>query len=277
VLPELLALNPQALQHINQTGERMRELRDYMDEQTDICAKKALLRRGDARVLSVEALQNMPRALRMRLLHRAVSEAAGARKDIAGTHLSDVEQLLWKQSGRRVDLPYGIVARRVYDEIVLESRRREDRQPECLEVDPGQLLEGEEVVLSISGAQFRCRVFPFYGNVAKIPRKVYTKWLDYDKIKGKFSIRTRRAGDFFILDAAGHRKKLVDYFVDEKIPAHLRDHYLLVTQASRVLWVVGGRMGFDAGVTKDTRRVLEMTCLEPSQLRTEGGTHHGLQ
>jgi tRNA(Ile)-lysidine synthase len=260
-----------------------------MDAQTELSEKEALDIRGDERALSVDALLSMPRALRMRLLHRAVSGAAGAKKDISGAHLCDVEQLLWKQSGRRVDLPYGLVAKRVYGEIVFCPRELESREagvqenennlrePEFLEVEPEQLLGENAVILSVSGAQFRCRVFPFHGNIAKIPRKVYTKWLDYDKIKGKFSIRTRRAGDFFILDAAGHRKKLADYFVDEKIPAHLRDHYLLVTQASRVLWVVGGRMGFDAGVTKDTRRVLEMTCLEPSQLRTEGGTHHGLQ
>jgi tRNA(Ile)-lysidine synthase len=92
---------------------------------------------------------------------------------------------------------------------------------------------------------------------------MYTKWFDYDKIKDSFSIRTRSAGDYFILDDRGHRKKLADYFVDAKIPADKRDQYLLMTQGAKVLWIVGGRMGYDAGVTKDTRRILEMTYREP--------------
>jgi tRNA(Ile)-lysidine synthase len=94
---------------------------------------------------------------------------------------------------------------------------------------------------------------------------MYTKWFDYDKIKDNFSIRTRKSGDFFILDDKRHRKKLADYFIDEKIPADQRDKYLLVAKGSEVLWIIGGRMSHDAGITKDTRLVLEMTWAEPAQ------------
>jgi tRNA(Ile)-lysidine synthase len=97
------------------------------------------------------------------------------------------------------------------------------------------------------------------GKTAKIPRKMYTKWFDYDKIRDNFYIRTRKSGDFFILDDRGHRKKMADYFIDEKIPADQRDKYLLIAQGSKVLWIIGGRMSFDAGVTQDTRLILEMT------------------
>jgi tRNA(Ile)-lysidine synthase len=268
VLPELVAINPQALRHINRTGERMRELRDYMEEETDGCLGRALQDGGDAKRLSVEALTELPRALRLRLIHRAVGEAAGAKKDITTAHLEEIEQLLWKQSGRQVDLPGGIVAKRVYGEIVLMAARSKERcpadgQPVNLEVQTGQFLGGEAVTLALVQGEFCCRVFPFNGNFAKIPRKMYTKWFDYDKIKDSFSIRTRSAGDYFVLDDEGHRKKLADYFVDEKIPADKRDQYLLMTQGAKVLWIVGGRMGYDAGVTKDTRRVLEMTYREP--------------
>jgi tRNA(Ile)-lysidine synthase len=114
-------------------------------------------------------------------------------------------------------------------------------------------------------------VFPFYGKIAKIPQKMYTKWFDYDKINDNFAIRTRRPGDFFTLDDAGHRKKLADYFIDEKIPADQRDRYLLVAQESKVLWIAGGRMGYDAKVTKDTRMVLEMTYSGSGKMLTEGG------
>ena len=44
---------------------------------------------------------------------------------------------------------------------------------------------------------------------------MYTKWFDYDKIKDSLAIRNRRKGDYFVLDAAGHHKKLEDYFVNE--------------------------------------------------------------
>ena len=87
------------------------------------------------------------------------------------------------------------------------------------------------------------RIFPFDGKVSEIPQKMYTKWLDYDKIKFGFSIRTRRNQDYFVMDAVGHRKKLSDYFINQKIPAEERDATLLIADGSQILWIVGGRMG----------------------------------
>ena len=33
----------------------------------------------------------------------------------------------------------------------------------------------------------------------EIPKKPYTKWFDYDKMKKGFEIRTRKAGDYIIV------------------------------------------------------------------------------
>jgi tRNA(Ile)-lysidine synthase len=268
VLPELTALNSQAILHINRTAERMRDIRDYMDAETDALLEKCLKKGENGYSLSVGELNRMQHAVRMRVLHDAISAAAGARKDIAAVHIEAVEQLLYKQSGRSVDLPYGITARRVYEEIEIKAGAGENFRSAAKEetvVDIGQLSEEKPLIIELPGAGLTCRLFRFIGKTAKIPRKMYTKWFDYDKIKDNFSIRTRKSGDFFILDDKGHRKKLADYFIDEKIPADQRDKYLLVAKGSEVLWIIGGRMSHDAGITKDTRLVLEMTWAEPAQ------------
>ena len=53
--------------------------------------------------------------------------------------------------------------------------------------------------------------------------------------------RYRRQGDFAVLPN-GNRKKLSDYFIDEKIPKHLRDSIPLLSIGSQILWVVGYRV-----------------------------------
>ncbi len=88
---------------------------------------------------------------------------------------------------------------------------------------------------------------------------MYTKWFDYDKIKNGIFIRSRRPGDYFIMDAGGHRKKLKDYLTDEKVPDTERDRLLLLAEESRILWITGRRMGYGAQVTEDTRTILEVT------------------
>ena len=214
----------------------------------------------------MQGLQQLPKALRMRVLHEAVAETAQKRKDITGAHLEAVADLLEKQTGRRVDLPYGIVAKREYDAIVLQKDPMESVENERPEIQISQewleacLDRGDHCIVptGIQGESFALRIFQFNGNIGEIPRKMYTKWFDYDKIRDGFSIRTRRKQDYFVFDGEGHRKKLADYFINEKVSADRRDKIWLVAQDAQIHWIVGGRMGADCMVDAKTKIVLEL-------------------
>ena len=170
-----------------------------------------------------------------------------------------VADLLEKQTGRYVKLPYGLTATRVYNVIEIMEKRKETEKI-CLPIDtdrlPENLLAGEW--------KFSFKKFLYDGNTDKIPRKMYTKWFDYDKIKDSLAIRNRRKGDYFVLDAAGHHKKLEDYFVNEKIPASHRDEQLLLAGEDEIFWIVGGRMAYGTGISDATRWVLEITASNSS-------------
>ena len=170
-----------------------------------------------------------------------------------------VAELLEKQTGRYVKLPYGLTATRVYNVIEIMGKRKETEKI-CLPIDtdrlPENLLAGEW--------KFSFKKFLYDGNTDKIPRKMYTKWFDYDKIKDSLAIRNRRKGDYFVLDAAGHHKKLEDYFVNEKIPASHRDEQLLLAGEDEIFWIVGGRMAYGTGISDATRWVLEITASNSS-------------
>ena len=68
------------------------------------------------------------------------------------------------------------------------------------------------------GYEIRTRLLENNFQNEEIPKKMYTKWMDYDKIKGTMQLRTRQEKDFLVLSADGRKKKLKKYFVDEKIP-----------------------------------------------------------
>ena len=95
-----------------------------------------------------------------------------------------------------------------------------------------------------------------WNNKEKITNEVYTKCLDYDKIKFSLQLRTRREGDYLVVDCRGHRKKLNRYFIDEKIPGRRRDEMLLLADGDHIVWVVGGRISEEYKVTETTRNVL---------------------
>ena len=90
----------------------------------------------------------------------------------------------------------------------------------------------------------------------KIEEKKYTKWMDYDKIEKNPYIRTRRTGDYMVINAQGNTKKLNRCMIDEKIPSEYRDSIPLIACGKEILWMVGSRMNERYKINPQTRKVL---------------------
>ena len=289
ILPQLLRLNDRAVEHINQSAEQLSELRDYMEQGKRQVKDQVVLEDGVS--LRISKLLELHPALQKELILDAVAQTAGSRKDITAGHVKSVLDLCEKQSGREVHLPYGIVARRDFDCLVLaiedaktERLKRTCRTlveergvtgDSCLVVNEEQLVElaqadGTEVLevpLGTSDETLQIKVFSYHGENLKFLENPYTKWMDYDKIRHGFCIRTRQSGDYFIGDSQGHHKKLKQYFTEEKISVSERNARWLLAQDSLVLWLVGGRISEHLKVTDETKLVVEITY--------QGGTEDG--
>ena len=99
----------------------------------------------------------------------------------------------------------------------------------------------------------------------KIPENKYTKWFDYDKIKGTLSVRTRRTGDYYTLKD-GRKKTVKSFMIDAKIPREDRDKIPLLAEGQHVLWIVGYRISEFYKVTDETKRILQVSM--------DGGKEH---
>ena len=254
VLPELIQMNPQAVQHMQTAMEQLQQVRDYLEEETVSLEKKFISGERKNVKLDTDGLAELSQAVRMRLIRKAVWKAAGACKDITAAHLQAVADLLEKQTGRYVKLPYGLTATRVYNVIEIMGKRKETEKI-CLPIDtdrlPENLLAGEW--------KFSFKKFLYDGNTDKIPRKMYTKWFDCDKINCELTVRTRRSGDYMAVSQSGGHKKLTRCMIDDKIPGELRGKLPLVVDGNEVLWIVGGRINERYKITSETGRVLEIT------------------
>ncbi|MCM1431409.1 MAG: tRNA lysidine(34) synthetase TilS [Muribaculaceae bacterium] len=264
ILPEFAQVNPRAVAHMNQTASRLMELREYMEQETEaVYGQIVRAQAGGGIRLSAGELEKLPRALQGRVIYRALGEAAGAGRDLAAVHVEAVLALLKRQSGRQIKLPGNLLAYREYGDVVV-SPAADGRKLSEIIVTPEQIAAlaagGGTLALPAGeeGGTLTLTAFPYGGKSEEISTKMYTKWFDCDMIKDGFSIRGRREGDFFRL-GTGHRKKLSDYFVDEKIPAGQRDLVPLLAAGPEVLWLIGWRMGAGAMVTERTRTVLSAT------------------
>ncbi|MDR1766755.1 MAG: tRNA lysidine(34) synthetase TilS [Lachnospiraceae bacterium] len=98
--------------------------------------------------------------------------------------------------------------------------------------------------------------FP-YKKEREIPKNLYTKWFDYDKIIGGLQLRTRKEGDYIQIRGGG-RKSVKSYLIDEKIPAPARGGIPLLADGSHVLWILGHRISEGYKITDDTAMVLQV-------------------
>ena len=192
--------------------------------------------------ISTEVFDRQPPVVQGYLVRAMVSRAAGSPRDISAKHVEAVRALTGPGGGTEAVLPYGLRAVRGYDR---------------LEVAPEERLltrvAGERALEAFS---IKTRLFP-YKKGMEIPKNQYTKWFDYDRIKGALSIRTRESGDYFMI-AGGKKKLLKRFFIDEKIPEEERASVPLVAEGNHVLWIVGYRISEFYKITENTRTILEV-------------------
>ncbi|MCI8453376.1 MAG: tRNA lysidine(34) synthetase TilS [Lachnospiraceae bacterium] len=187
--------------------------------------------------ISTELFDAQPEIIRSYLVRELFSRAACGKKDITERHIRSVMGLRGPGYGLRVDLPDGFTAVRDYETLTI---RRETEEVD--RVFRPFVPSGTRVFAWEKGTE--------------IPKKQYTKWFDYDKIKGTLVFRTRRSGDYFLI--AGKKKTLRRYFIDEKIPRGEREMLLLLAEGSHILWIVGYRISDYYKLSEDTRTVIEI-------------------
>jgi tRNA(Ile)-lysidine synthase len=262
VIPELETVNEKAVSHMSRTAEQLREIRDYMEQEIETKERELSTFRDGVWSIGTAALLSLPAALRKGVIRNGICKAAGSKKDITAIHVDDVAALLLKQSGRRIALPYGVGASVSFGTLRIEKTSANHTLPVLAEVNGEQLEkmknsgEVHRIELPADGGTLSFFVREWNAKSEKIEKKAYTKFFDYDMIKDGFLARKRASGDYFIMDESGHRKKLADYFIDEKIPIEKRDEMILLAQDSKLVWIVGGRIGADYKVTDETKYVL---------------------
>lgn len=248
---------PKTVGHIAKTAEDIGMIEEFLDS---ICQREyesvVVVKEKENLRIACLNFDKMHNYLKREILYRAISQLAGVKKDIARVHIEALMRLFDSQVGSRIDLPYGICGRKSYEYVELfikESMAEAEEIPEMT-----------ETVLQIPGDTFfskgqiiKARIFT-YDNTQEIPKKKYTKWFDYDKIKKCLVVRNRSASDYFYFDDC-HKKMVKDYMVNEKIDRVQRDKIFLICEENHMIWMPGYRISAYYKVNNETERVLELS------------------
>lgn len=254
--------------HLNQAADLLAEAEGYLATETARAASDCVAFIQEGYEIEVAYFTALHPLLQKRILIELLRQLSPHAKDMGAIHVESVRDLFLKNvSGRSVDLPFGICAAREYDKVFLRRQEEaagagaeDEKAPEALVLEG---LGANPVLVSFGGKMFEF-VLTDYKKTQEIPQKTYTKWFDYDKIKGTISIRTRMAGDYLMIrgeEGRTARKSLKEYFITEKIPRGERESLPLLVSGQHVLWIPGHRISEAFKVEEKTKTVLQARML----------------
>ena len=239
--------NPSIVDAMYKTAEIMAGEEEYMDRQARMAYSYCAV--GD-KVLSVEKLLDLDKVILKRVLRLGFIDFSADLHDVSYEHIKSVESLLYKKNGKVVQLPHNLRASRINNCIIFSKH-----------------IEHKEVLYKLEPEE--PKYIPEIGKTLLISKKnltnpkiLYTISFDYDKIKGDFYFRNRKAGDKIYLNGVGGRKSLKKIFSELKLSKDDKDSITLLAVDNDVLWIPNYKTSDMYKANEDTKNVVYMYLKE---------------
>ena len=257
IIPKLCEIMAGAPEHIVRAADEAREADEYIRTQAASVYDRTVSRKDNLYRVDIDKLSGEPEIIVRYVLRSLLAGIYTSHKDLEALHVKSLVDLCYKQSGRYLNLPKGIGAKKEGKSLLIGEAANLEQKYE--EIDIPLNTDGET---KVSGyGSFYARMEEWDAS-SDIPDSYYTKWFDYDKIISGVRIRTRMSGDYLTIGEDEKRKKLKNYLIDEKVPSSDRDHMLVLADGSHIIWVMGMRISQHYKINKETKRVLKIEYKE---------------
>ncbi len=252
LIPVLKHYNPSITDALSNTAAIMREENNYIEMEVSKKLMKLISRKGENRIeLFLSPLQYMDKVILRRLLRRAV-DSVDSLHGIGRGHIEDIMLLIKNGlSGARVYLPDEIRVIKGYSTLIITCEPPVKIGEYELDI-PGELL------LKETGSVIKTEIIE---KCSKDDSKT-SVCLDAEKLNKTLKIRGRKSGDHFYPLGFGRRKKLQDFFVDEKVPKDERDRVPILLSQGDIVWIAGFRADDRFKVTDSTDVCVRLEIIE---------------
>ena len=237
-------LQKETVSHIAKTASYMQDVTEFIDLQTDM-VWESVIECKEGRPKEIKAylseMKKLHVVLQREIFMRMIEYMSGRRKDITARHIDALTRLIISQTGRKINLPYDIVAAKYYDCILMSHKDRWYHSSQSFtEVYEEKISAGQEYNVTFTNNNSHAISFHTEetGIMTDIIKKnSCTKWFDYAKIKNMPELRYPKEGDYLWLRTDGSKKKLSRILIDSKIPADERKNILVLADGAHIMWI----------------------------------------
>ncbi len=249
LMKEIRGKNPAVVHDICRTAGILREEEEYLEVIVTKTLMRLISRKSESSIeLFLTPLEKIEIPILRRVLRRALDATSGLR-GITFAHIEDIISLLKKgRAGDSINLPEDVRVVREYSILKITS----DKPPALSEYEmhPPCEIRVKEAGLILKASFEENGGDPGDGKASVL--------LDAGMMKFPLKIRARAAGDFFYPMGFGKKKKLQDFFVDEKVPREERDRTPIVVSGNDIICVAGFRADDRFRVTAQSEKLLRL-------------------
>ena len=255
LIPKLLAeFDPNLIEKVRRTTEIVRD-EECLLEALSIEKFKALSRQGKEGELCFEIseLQELPIALKRRIIRHAIREAKGTLRRIHFAHMEAVLDILKSRAPNlRISLPGGLQVLKEYEQLKFcEEAQGKVRFRHEFNALPAEIWIPElNCGIQIKVSQWDSKRSPRAEGACA--------FIDFDTLRFPLIVRSWEEGDRFQPLGMTGQKKVKDFFMDVKLPRRERERIPIVLFGDMVSWIGGQRIDDRVKVTDSTKKILEL-------------------
>jgi len=247
ILPALQKHNHDIVQTLNNIADIMRDVNKKMRKIVDERINSIIKKDQQGRLtLKIGKMKSEPDFLWdeifVELLNRMGIEPT--EKKVIALH-----QLCTQPTGRIVELGGKFTACRDRDRIAFKTTN--DEQPNIRQVEFGKSYGYKNYLVSISKP----------GSVPLIYTKTHrVEYIDAERLGKQLILRPWYTGDWFIPLGMKTKKKLSDFFTDQKVPRYQKSSIPVLESDGIIVWVCGKRLDDRFKLTGQTKTAIRLTC-----------------
>ena len=240
-------LNPQFDSALFRTSEIIRGYTSLIDEQINNAIEKIVTYKQQKLFINLKQLEETDVRLYGDVLRKTVRKYF--KEELESKNISDLIKLIKAQTGMEIMFSNRIVAVKERDSIIIYLKKREMKNVKQVEIKIGDEKQVEGKSISISTIN---------RNKLSFNSSTNKEYISADKIKSTFILRRWKDGDRFCPLGMKNSKKLSDFLTEQKVRSSEKNEQLVLSNAGKIVWVVGIRIDERYKISAKTKKVLEL-------------------
>lgn len=253
------------------------EISEYLQQKTETIFKEiAELEDQGKVIINLERLNSLPLVFKRRIIRKSIEVVIGNLNSISFAHNDEILRLIENQSGEKeIYLPNNLRIKKVYNQLII-YKNKIFKLHQLVDVStlweynlsvPGHTeIKPLGIKVEVKVLDFEDVKTSLHYNRKKSDSE-FAELIDYNKVKHPLKLRNRRIGDrFYPLNMKG-KKKVKDFFIDNKVSKSNRDLIpILVDGDDKIVWIVGMRLDDRAKITSNTKKALQINIKTKNKL-----------